>query len=56
MESLYTELALYGTKNEFSRTDNVFIPMSEVCDGTVSLCKISDMFQTPVSVSNTSQA
>ena len=37
MESIYTELALYGSKNECVRTDNVFSPMSEVCDGTVSL-------------------
>ena len=29
MESIYTELALYGSKNECART--------EVCDGTVSL-------------------
>ena len=37
MESIYTELALYGTKDECVRTDNVFSPISEVCDGTVSL-------------------
>ena len=37
MESIYTELALYGSKNECARTDNVFSPISEVCDGTVSL-------------------
>ena len=37
MESMYTELALYGSKNERARTDNVFFPLSEVCDGTVSL-------------------
>ena len=37
MESIYTELALYGSKNEFARTDTVFLPISEVCDGTVSL-------------------
>ena len=37
MESIYTELALYGSKNECARTDTVFLPLSEVCDGTVSL-------------------
>ena len=37
MESIYTELALYGTKNEGARTDNVFSPISEVCNRTVSL-------------------
>ena len=37
MESTYTELALYGSKNECARTDTVFLPISEVCDSTVSL-------------------
>ena len=37
MESVYTEIALYGSKNECARTDIVFLPISEVCDGTVSL-------------------
>ena len=37
MESIYTELALYGSKNGFARTDAVFLPISEVCDVTVSL-------------------
>ena len=37
MESIYTGLALYGSKNECARTDSVFLPISEVCDGTVSL-------------------
>ena len=37
MESRYTELALYCTKNKCPRTDPVFLPISEVCDGTVSL-------------------
>ena len=37
MESIYTELALYGSKNECARTDTVFLPISEVCNGTVSL-------------------
>jgi hypothetical protein len=37
MESIFIELALYGSKNECAKTDNVFSPISEVCDGTVSL-------------------
>ena len=37
MESIYTELSLYGSKNECARTEPVFIPISEVCAGTVSL-------------------
>ena len=37
MESIYTELALYGGKNECVRTDNVYFPISDVCDGMVSL-------------------
>ena len=37
MESIYTDLALYGRKNKGARTDNVFSPIFEVCDGTVSL-------------------
>ena len=37
MESIYTELALYGSKHECARTDIVFLPICEVCDGTVSL-------------------
>ena len=36
MESMYTELALYRSKNKCARTDNV-VPISELCDGTVSL-------------------
>ena len=36
MESRYTELALNGSKNECARTDIVFLPISEVCDGAVS--------------------
>ena len=39
MQSIFTELALNGSKNECARTDNVFYPISEVCDGTVSLIK-----------------
>ena len=37
MEGIYTELALHGSKNECARTDNVHFPISEVCDGMVSL-------------------
>ena len=37
MKSIYTELALYLSKNKCAMTDNVFSPISEVCNGTVSL-------------------
>ena len=37
MESIYTELALYGSKNECARTENIFFSISEICDGMVSL-------------------
>ena len=37
MESIYTELALYWSKNECARIDTVLYPISEVCDCTVSL-------------------
>ena len=40
MESIYTELALYGSTNECAITDTVFLPVSEVCNGTVSLNKL----------------
>ena len=40
MESIYTRLALYGSKTECARNDNVFFPISEVCDGTVSLATV----------------
>ena len=43
MESTYTELALYGSKNECARSDTVFFPISEVCDGTVSLTLLESM-------------
>ena len=39
MDSIYIELALNGSKNECARTDTVFLPISEVCDGTVSLVR-----------------
>ena len=37
MESIYTELDLYGSKKSCAKTDTVLLPISEVCDGTVSL-------------------
>ena len=37
MESEYPELPLCGRKNECARTDTVFIPISEVSEGTVFL-------------------
>ena len=37
MKSIYPKLALYGGEIECARTDNAFFPLSEVCDGTVSL-------------------
>ena len=37
MESIYSELALCGSKNECARTDTVFVHLSEVSKGTVSL-------------------
>ena len=37
MESIDTELALYGSTNECARTDTVLLPISEVCNGTVSI-------------------
>ena len=39
MESIYTELALYGNKNECARTGKVVFFIPEFCDGTVSLIK-----------------
>ena len=40
METIHPELALYGSKNVCARTNTVFFPISEVCDGTVSLTNI----------------
>ena len=37
MKSIYTNLALYGSNNECARTDNILSPISEVCNGKVSL-------------------
>ena len=37
MKSAYTELALYGSQNVCSKTDNIVSPISEFSDGTVSL-------------------
>ena len=39
MESIYTNLALYGSKNECAKTDTVFLLISEVCNGTVIVVK-----------------
>ena len=43
MESIYNELALDGSKNECARTANDFPPISEVCNGTVSLIKLDEL-------------
>ena len=37
MQSIYPELALSGRKNEGSRTDSVFIPITQVCTRGVTL-------------------
>ena len=37
MESIFTAIALYGSKEECARTDNVLSHISEVCDATASL-------------------
>ena len=37
MESVYTDLALCGSKNECARTDTVFSPISQVCIRGVTL-------------------
>ena len=56
MESIYTGLALYGSINECARTETVFLPVSEVCNGTVSLTSdifysknIYDILEVPIS-------
>ena len=36
MDSIYTD-TLYGSNNECARTNAVFLPISDVCNGTVSL-------------------
>ena len=41
MESICTDLALYGRKNGSAMTDNVFSPIHEVCNGTVSLSDLN---------------
>ena len=48
MESIYIELALYGRKNECARTDAVFLPISEVCNDTVSLKTLQDHKRMPL--------
>ena len=35
MESIYAVLTLYGSTNLCATTETVFLPISEVCDGTV---------------------
>ena len=40
MESIYTELALYGSTNECARTNTIFLTISEVCDSMVSLSEM----------------
>ena len=45
MKSIYPELALCGIKNQCARTDTVFLHISEVSEGTVSLSRL----QTPLS-------
>ena len=42
MASIFSELALYGSKKECARTDTVFIPISEVRNDTVSLHSFSN--------------
>ena len=37
MESVYTDLALCGSKNECARTDTVFSPISQVCTRGLTL-------------------
>ena len=37
---IYPELALCGAKIECARTDNAFFPISEVCNGTVSIMQL----------------
>ena len=46
MESICTKLALSGSKNEFARTDTVFLLISEVCNSTVSLTTIFNFSKT----------
>ena len=37
IKSIYTKLALYGSKNECARNDTVFFPISQVCTRGVTL-------------------
>ena len=46
MERIYTKLALYGSKNECAKPDTVFLPISEVCDCTVSLINVILSYKT----------
>ena len=44
MESIYLKLALCGSQNECTRTDNVFFPISQVCTRGVTLTKLRSKF------------
>ena len=55
MESAYTKLALYGSQNECVTTDNIFFPITEFCDGTVSLTThnhISELYKVTTNYQN----
>ena len=52
METIYAELALFGRKDECARTDTVLLPISEVCDGTVSLGSIRLEARLKLKISN----
>ena len=43
MESVYPKLTLCGSKNVCAKTDTVFFPISEVSEGTVSLCMLTSL-------------
>ena len=43
MEIIYPKLALCGSKNECAKTDNVFLPISKVSEGTVSLTEPTEL-------------
>ena len=55
MRNIYAELALHGIKNECARTNTVFLPISEVCDGMVSLNRpgvVGAVLQSPLSLTD----
>ena len=39
-ESICPEISLCGSKNKCARTDSVFLPLSEVSEGTVYLAEL----------------